>query len=478
MAIPSNQVAEMQGLYGPFTVAERVVQKIWLRGDFDRHRAVLTDGRKLKVRSTGAWNLLGGPDFRNARVVIDGREATGDVEVHFHAADWRAHGHGTNEAYANVVLHVVLFPPGADEIPARRADGQEMPTLVLLPLLHRDLEEYASDDALEGITDRDEWRRFEELGAWPGPELQRLLRGIARQRWRQKVHFAKLRMEKLGWTEAAHHTALEILGYRQNRAAMLAVAARHPLKAWIAGAGPAAIYAEGRGLWRLAGVRPANHPLVRLQQYQRWVAASPDWPEQLAQLGAGGGENILDATPTKLARQLLGLKKLRENLAATLLHGTVGGTRLDNLVCDGFLPFVTARREAMLPGASSGVSAGWRRDCQSRRVPVATPERCGTVSLAASQDEAGRSRWTSFGASDPQSNGCFALWFHWFAGDGPDQVRRALPKLGVTDGRLHSLCHGYAQGLLGWLLERETRASGCLPKNLAGLDKRSPRLIS
>jgi len=37
MANNSYHVAEMQGLYGPFTIAERVVQKIWLRGDFD-HR--------------------------------------------------------------------------------------------------------------------------------------------------------------------------------------------------------------------------------------------------------------------------------------------------------------------------------------------------------------------------------------------------------------------------------------------------------
>ena len=402
MANNSNHVAEMQGLYGPFTVAERVVQKIWLRGDFNQHRAVLTDGRNLKIRSTGAWNLLGGPDFRGARVVIEGREVAGDVEVHFHAADWRAHGHDTDGAYANVVLHVVLFPLGAAERPARRRDGQAMPTLVLLPLLHRDLEEYASDDALEGITARDEWRHFEELGAWTGPELQRFLRGKAQERWLRKVHFAKLRIRKLGWTEAAHHTALEILGYRRNRAAMLAVAARYPQEAWIAGVDPAAVFAEAPELWQLSGVRPANHPRARLRQYQRWVAASPDWPERILRLAAGWPENTPAAMPTKLARQSLGLKNCRETLAKELLDGAPGGTRLDNLVCDGFLPLLAARTEKE----------------------------------------------------------CFARWFHWFLGDMPEQVRRALPKLGVTDGRLQPLCHGYAQGLLGWLLEHEARASG------------------
>jgi hypothetical protein len=31
----------------------------------------------------------------------------------------------------------------------------------------------------------------------------------------------------------------------------------------------------------------------------------------------------------------------------------------------------------------------------------------------------------------------------------------ALRRLGVADGRTQPQCHGLAQGLLGWLLERE-----------------------
>jgi Protein of unknown function (DUF2851) len=401
MATGFNHVAEMQGLYGPFTMAERVVQKIWLRGDFDRSRAVLADGRTLAVRSTGAWNLLGGPDFRDARLVIDGREITGDVEVHFHVADWRAHGHEADRAYDHVALHVVLFPPGAGEPAARRGDGREIPALVLLPLLHRDLEEYASDDALEAITARDEWQHLAELAAWPAAELQELLQAKARERWRQKVHFAKLRIARLGWPAAAHQTALEILGYRRNRAAMLALAARFPLEAWNQGAEPPGIFTAGGAPWQLQGVRPANHPRTRLQQYRQWVTASPDWPDRLLRLMDRWPESGSITTPTRLARLSFDLKKRRQSLAADLVAGAVGGTRLDNLACDGFLPLRAART---------------------------------------GQD-------------------CLGLWFHWFLGDVPAQVRRTLPKLGVTTGRLQPLCHGYAQGLLGWFLEREARAS-------------------
>ncbi len=401
MAILHHHVAEMQGLYGPFTMAERVVQKIWLQRDFDQTGVVLTDGRTLKVRSTGVWNLLGGPDFHAARLLIGGRETTGDVEVHFRAADWRAHGHETDPAYDQVALHVVLFPLNAEEKPALSRGGQPIPTLVLLPLLHRDLEEYASDDALETLTARDEWWCYAELAVRPRAELQEMLRGKARERWRQKVYFAGVRIEKLGWHSALHHAALEILGYRQNRAAMLEVATRYPLEMWVRGIEAHIIFEENKTLWQLQGVRPANQPLRRLLQYQRWVTASPDWPDQILPLFHHLPVDVSNAVPTKHARQIFGLGECRRIISRDLLSGALSGARMDNLVCDGLLPLLAART---------------KKDF-------------------------------------------FGLWFHWFLGDVPDQVRRTLPKLALADRQLQPLCHGYARGLLSWFLECEARAS-------------------
>src|SRR5258708_30781695 len=111
MAIKTDSVAEMQGLYGRCTLSERVVQKTWLRGDFDRTRPVLADGRPLEIRTLGAWNLLGGPDFRGAQLVIGGENVTGDVEVHFHVADWRAHRHETDRAYDHAGPHAGPVSP-------------------------------------------------------------------------------------------------------------------------------------------------------------------------------------------------------------------------------------------------------------------------------------------------------------------------------------------------------------------------------
>ena len=396
MAKSEHTVAEMQGLYGPFTVAERVVQKIWLQQDFAAARARLADGRTLEVLSPGRWNLIGGPDFRHARLRIDGREVEGDIEVHFHAGDWKAHNHAANPAYANVVLHVLLFPPEAGARPQRRADGREIPPFVLLPLLHRDLEEYAADDALETITARDDWRRIEELANMSRDEMRAQLRRRAVARWERKVAYAGQRVARFGWEAAAHQTALEILGYRQNRVPMLATAERWPLPAWRAGVTPLEILRSVNG-WQRQGLRPANRPVTRLFQYRDWVAAVPDWPDRLAAwvkeaapLPSGGPDT------SHAIRRTAALAATRDQLWE-LTGRVIGGPRFHTLICDGLLPLAAS---------------------------------CGRSDLG-------------------------VLWFHWFPGDMPDQIRQALPKLGATGTRDQPLCHGFAQGLLAWLIERE-----------------------
>lgn len=392
-------VAEIQGLYGAFSFPEKLLQKIWLRGDFERAAAVTADGRRVRIVQPGKWNLLGGPDFRGARLRFDGgAEITGDVEVHLRAGDWDAHAHARDAAYDGVVLHVVLFPPERGQL-TRGAGGRTIPILALLPLLHHDLEEFAAEDAVETLAQRALTAIPEELAALPERELGALLSRHAAERWRQKVHFARLRLQRLGWESACHHTALEVLGYRFNRAAMLRVAGEWPLAKWkSASVDLAAVFGAEAGHWSLQGVRPANHPRVRLQQYAAWVRARPDWPERLAAAGAQVPE-IEIAESTRAVRRAHGFAGLREQLSETVCGGTIGGTRLDTLICDGWLPLLAARGGRELRG----------------------------------------------------------VWHHWFGGDLPPFLLKGLRTLGIFDGREHPACHGAAQGLLGWWLEREAR---------------------
>ena len=146
----SPQVAEVQGLYGPFTFPEVLLQQIWRRGEFQQTGIRTLDGAPLEVLHPGRWNRLGGPDFRSARLRLGGVEVVGDVELHLRAEDWVAHGHADDPAYDGVVLHAVLFPPKSPVVTCRH-DGRAIPVLVLLPLLWRGLEEYAEEAAVERL---------------------------------------------------------------------------------------------------------------------------------------------------------------------------------------------------------------------------------------------------------------------------------------------------------------------------------------
>jgi hypothetical protein len=358
----------------------------------------------VRVSQPGKWNLLGGPDFRGARLRFDdGVEVLGDIEVHLRAPDWDAHAHAKDRAYDGVILHVVLFPPEPGRI-TRGVGGREIPVLALLPLLHHDLEEFAAEDAVEKLADRALARVPEELGVLPKEELLTLIRRHATDRWRQKVHFARLRISRLGWESACHHAALEILGYRFNRAPMLRLAGRWPMAEWARGAATAVeAFAGEAGQWSLQGVRPANHPRARLLQYETWMRARPEWATRLATVA---GEipvirDATDSTTTRVVRRTAKFGPWRERLAETICAEAVGGTRLDNLICDGWLPLLAARTG--------------RDDLQS---------------------------W----------------WHHWFAGDLPPMLPAGLRTLGIFDGKENPACHGAAQGLLGWLLQREVRS--------------------
>ena len=385
-----GEVAEISGEYGSFVFPERVLQRLWLRREVEDREARLEDGRRVRVLDPGSWNHLGGPDFSAAILEVDGRRQVGEVEVHLWERDWYAHGHDADPAYDGVLLHAVLFPTA--EAWTRGREGRLIPVLVLLPLLRRGLEEYAADEVVERLAGRPESRILDVLQQSTPAERGARIAAAGLARWEEKVRWARLRLERLGWTEACHHAALQVLGARANRAAMLQVAGAWPLSAWQGGRDvPSLAWDEGATRWTLRGVRPANHPLWRLQQYAAWVARVPDWPERLwafpwptgGAVDGGGGRR----------RRGSGVSKLREAVRGAVAGGMLRGGRFDSLVCDAWLPLLAAR----------------------------------------GRDVAG-------------------LWFHWLPGELAPAVRSAMI---VARGSIprRPLCQGVAQGL--WAIGTE-----------------------
>lgn len=399
---PALAVAEMQGLYGAYILSEKLLQKLWLRGDFDRHGARTVDGVDLEIVHPGRWNLLGGPDFLGARLRFGtGPVVTGDVEVHIREGDWNAHRHAQDPAYSGVVLHVVLFPP-SDARGTRGAGSRWIPVVALLPLLHRSLEEYVADEVVEGLANRPSGRILEALGPLPAAEVIRLLALHSRRRWKQKVQFAGVRLRRLGWSSACHHGALEVLGFRFNRAPMLRCAGRWSLADWADGrVDPEDAFATEAGHWSLQGVRPANHPRRRLCQYAEWAVRRPEWPELLRAMATGFEFSWKEGQGARAFRREHSFGELRRRIRDDVCAGAIGGTRLDNMVCDTLLPLLAT-------DAGCDLYDGWR---------------------------------------------------HWYTGDVPRFLTDALRQLAVHGAPSEPICHGEVQGLLGWLLECESRST-------------------
>ena len=106
---------------------------IWQFRQYAAQNLGTTAGEQLQVLQVGQPNKHAGPDFFNAKIIVAGTTWSGNVEIHVRSSEWNGHGHERDQAYNNVILHVVL----EDDLPVKRADGSFMPTLVLKSIFHQ-----------------------------------------------------------------------------------------------------------------------------------------------------------------------------------------------------------------------------------------------------------------------------------------------------------------------------------------------------
>ena len=107
---------------------EKLLHYTWRHKMLPLGTLTITDGRQVEVVDPGMYNRTdSGPDFFNAKLKIDGMLWVGNVELHIRASDWYRHHHDRDEAYNNVVLHVVEVA----DMDVTTQDGKLLPTLEL-----------------------------------------------------------------------------------------------------------------------------------------------------------------------------------------------------------------------------------------------------------------------------------------------------------------------------------------------------------
>lgn len=287
---------------------ERLLQVIWQHQRLQRAQLRTLDGQPVRVLHPGFGNVEGGPDFRDAMIQIgDAPPRAGDVEVDLRPAGWRAHGHDRNPAFASVILHVV-WEAGQSAGP---------PTLALQSVLDAPLAELSlqlDHVSLRALPDALLGQCSAPLRDLSAEALEELLREAALVRLENKAAQFHARARHAGWEQALWEGLFRALGYKHNVWPMQQLAEQREhwmrrndsllgLQARLLGLSgllPAELNRRPAGgddylrrvwdswwrerdeflalnlparLWRLHGLRPANHPQRRLALAAHWLHA-------------------------------------------------------------------------------------------------------------------------------------------------------------------------------------------------------------
>ena len=303
---------------------ERAVVRLWSNAHNMSEGLRSEDGHRFRVLYPGRPGGGPGPDFRDAVLQNEsGETVRGDVEVHVDESGWRAHRHHVDPGYNGVVLHLVLHTAGRKA--TTQQSGASAPVARLPEEASSEEEDGplpepfaallgggAVDDALDRAGDRRflarsagfraELERVEPDEAAYGAVMEALGYAANRRPFRELARLVpfgslvSLRSEP----EATRLLAMEAMLVRGAGLFNLLDPARsHRIRAVLDHLPPAPSMPPGR--WRLAGVRPANHPLRRLTGAARILEAHLErgLMRGLATAAACGSRPLTDALSAK-----------------------------------------------------------------------------------------------------------------------------------------------------------------------------------
>ena len=211
-------------------MSEAFLYFLWQYQYFTKLNLTTTDGDSIQVLHPGFRNHDSGPDFFNARLLINDVEWGGTVEMHTKTSDWLAHRHQHDRAYDNVILHVV-WQDDRDATGRRvdRPDGTPLPTLELNALTDATLiDRYALlSDSPDAIPCAGQFRSVQPL------RLTSMLDRAMLQRLERKAAGVRAVFETTGgdWEETAYRLLAVNMGFKINADPMAQLSRAVPLKA-------------------------------------------------------------------------------------------------------------------------------------------------------------------------------------------------------------------------------------------------------
>ncbi|KKO21002.1 MAG: DUF2851 family protein [Candidatus Brocadia sp.] len=216
-------------------IKEELVRCVWFGQHIKKDKLFTDDGSRIEILSPGWWNSEGGPDFKHAEILLEGKGLLkGDVEVHVLSSDWKRHQHEKQNTYNTVCLHVVMWNDN-EEAYIKNCSGQCISQITLSKYLDAEL-----DDLIEMI-DVESYLKGKKIN--PGHcqaevEKQKVKeQGIGLfldyagdERILQKAQRYEQWVEKSPFEQALYEAIMESLGYKNNKEPFLTLASRVPLE--------------------------------------------------------------------------------------------------------------------------------------------------------------------------------------------------------------------------------------------------------
>ena len=279
------------------TPSELELQARWFAGDFGRRFTSVT-GQQIEIVQFGTWNRGAGPDFSDAAIRINGSDPIrGAIEFDLADRSWETHGHSTNPAFDDAILHV--FVDQSERVFFTRTQSHRNVPQVRVELAS------LPDKFPAAVPLARPGRCQAPLKNLPNGQLESILAAASQFRLQRKAARLKNIVETHGRDNALFQEIAAALGYKENKLAFTLLAQRLPVASlrtemgaieallfgvagFLSGPDLAAYRDDTRGyvrelwdhwwpyrdamqrlvlpkkLWRLGGARPLNHPQRRL----------------------------------------------------------------------------------------------------------------------------------------------------------------------------------------------------------------------
>ncbi|HEU0208864.1 MAG TPA: DUF2851 family protein [Candidatus Udaeobacter sp.] len=216
------RVRERPLFVSPQIPSELELQARWFAGDFGKH-FVGTAGDKIDVIQFGTWNREAGPDFRDAAIRINGGDPIrGCIEIDLLDRSWETHGHATNPAFEETVLHIFVERSNRAFF-TRTQSNRNVPQVCIDPATLPAALNSKVPLARPG-------RCQAPLKNLPEERVLGLLDAAAKFRLRQKANRIRNKIDERGRDETLFQEIATALGYKENKLPFTLLTQRLPLR--------------------------------------------------------------------------------------------------------------------------------------------------------------------------------------------------------------------------------------------------------